>query len=45
MCVCVFLIVSRRADALAFVYFSSWPGILTALPAVMAASRRWETRS
>lgn len=31
--------------ALSFVYFNSWLMILTALPAVMVASRRCETRS
>lgn len=35
----------KKASALSFVYFNSWPVILTALPAVMVASRRCETRS
>lgn len=35
----------KKVSALSFVYFNSWPVILTALPAVMVASRRCETRS
>lgn len=35
----------KKVFALSFVYFNSWPVILTALPAVMVASRRCETRS
>lgn len=34
-----------KVFALSFVYFNSWPVILTALPAVMGASRKCETRS
>lgn len=40
-----FLCAWKKKSALSFVYFNSWPVILTALPAVMVASRRCETRS
>ena len=40
-----FFVYRKKLFALSFVYFNSWPVILTALPAVMVASRRCETRS
>lgn len=40
-----FFVHGKKVSALSFVYFNSWPVILTALPAVMVASRRCETRS
>lgn len=40
-----FLCPRKKLFAISFVYFNSWPVILTALPAVMVVSRRCETRS